>query len=55
MFFGKSFAQHQEYYPDPDTAIQRRLEQWKDLKFGLLMHWGTLQSMGNCRKLEHLP
>jgi alpha-L-fucosidase len=46
MFFGKSFAQHQEYYPDPDTAIQRRLEQWKDLKFGLLMHWGTYSQWG---------
>jgi alpha-L-fucosidase len=34
-------AQHQEYYPDPDTAIQHRLEESKDLKFGLLMHWGT--------------
>ena len=46
MFFGKSFAQHQEYYPDPDTAIQRRLEQWKDLKFRLLMHWGTYSQWG---------
>jgi len=46
LFFGKSLAQHQEYYPDPDTAIQRRLEQWKDLKFGLLMHWGTYSQWG---------
>ena len=46
LFFGRSFAQHQEYYPDPDTAIQRRLEQWKDLKFGLLMHWGTYSQWG---------
>jgi alpha-L-fucosidase len=39
-------AQHKEYYPDPDTAIQRRLEEWKDLKFGLLMHWGTYSQWG---------
>jgi len=39
-------AQHQEYYPDKDTAIQHRLEQWKDLKFGLLMHWGTYSQWG---------
>jgi alpha-L-fucosidase len=37
----KGLAQHQEYFPDPDTTIQRRLEEWQDLKFGLLMHWGT--------------
>jgi alpha-L-fucosidase len=48
-----SFTQeHQEYFPDPDTAIQHRLDEWKDLKFGLLMHWG---SYSQCRKLEHLP
>lgn len=34
------FAQH-KYYPDPDTLIQKKLEQWQDLKFGLLMHWGA--------------
>jgi alpha-L-fucosidase len=39
-------AQHQEYYPDPDTAIQHRLEEWQDLKFGLLMHWGTYSQWG---------
>lgn len=40
------FAQEQQYFPDPDTAIQRRLEEWKDLKFGLLMHWGTYSQWG---------
>ena len=39
-------AQEKEYYPDPDTAIQHRLEEWKDLKFGLLMHWGTYSQWG---------
>lgn len=42
----KIFAQQQEYFPDPDTAIQHRLEEWKDLKFGLLMHWGTYSQWG---------
>lgn len=42
-----SFTQeHQEYFPDPDTTIQHRLEEWKDLKFGLLMHWGTYSQWG---------
>ena len=37
----KVCAQKREYYPDPDTTIQKRLEEWQDLKFGLLMHWGA--------------
>jgi alpha-L-fucosidase len=44
---GKTFAQEQkEYFPDPDTAIRHRLEEWKDLKFGLLMHWGPYSQWG---------
>lgn len=39
-------AQQQAYFPDPDPAIQQRIEQWKDLKFGLLMHWGTYSQWG---------
>ncbi len=42
----RAVAQHNEYFPDPDTAIQHRLEEWKDLKFGLLMHWGTYSQWG---------
>jgi Alpha-L-fucosidase len=41
-----SIAQHQKYYADPDTAIQHQLENWRDLKFGLLMHWGTYSQWG---------
>lgn len=41
-----TFAQHHEYQPDPDTAIQKKLEAWRDLKFGLLMHWGTYSQWG---------
>lgn len=29
------------YIEDPDPAIRKRIEEWKDLKFGLLMHWGA--------------
>ena len=39
-------AQHHEYHPDPDTSIHSRLEEWKDLKFGLLMHWGPYSQWG---------
>jgi alpha-L-fucosidase len=39
-------GQQKEYYPDPDPAIRERLEEWKDLKFGLLMHWGAYSQWG---------
>ncbi len=45
-FQGPLQAQENAYMPDPDTAIHRRLESWKDLKFGLLMHWGTYSQWG---------
>ncbi len=39
-------AQEKAYYPDPYPAIQQRLEEWQDLKFGLLMHWGPYSQWG---------
>ncbi|MBK7099003.1 MAG: alpha-L-fucosidase [Sphingobacteriales bacterium] len=41
-----TFAQHEKYYPDTDVKIQNRLEEWRDLKFGLLMHWGPYSQWG---------
>jgi alpha-L-fucosidase len=41
-----SAQDHQAYFPDPDPAIHQRLEDWQDLKFGLLMHWGTYSQWG---------
>lgn len=39
-------AQQQAYFPDPDPGIAQKLEDWKDLKFGLLMHWGPYSQWG---------
>ncbi len=41
-------AQHEEqiYVPDPDPLIQKRIDQWQDIKFGLLMHWGPYSQWG---------
>ena len=36
----------QRYYPDPDPLVAAKLEKWQDLKFGLLMHWGTYSQWG---------
>jgi alpha-L-fucosidase len=39
-------AAEQPYVPDPDPLVQARLEAWRDLKFGLLMHWGPYSQWG---------
>ncbi len=35
-----------QYVPDPDPLLQKKLEAWQDLKFGLLMHWGAYSQWG---------
>src|ERR1700712_1477857 len=35
-----------KYVPPIDTAVQRKLSQWQDLKFGLFMHWGPYSEWG---------
>ena len=42
-------AQHEvskQYYPPTDPLVAAKLEQWQDLKFGLLMHWGPYSQWG---------
>lgn len=34
------------YIQPSDPLVQRKLEQWQDLKFGLLMHWGPYSQWG---------
>jgi alpha-L-fucosidase len=42
------FAQEPEgrYVPETDPLVLDKLEKWQDLKFGLLMHWGTYSQWG---------
>lgn len=35
-----------KYVPPTDTLVQKKIEQWQDLKFGLFMHWGTYSQWG---------
>lgn len=35
-----------EYRAPADKQVQEKLLQWKDLKFGLFMHWGTYSQWG---------
>ena len=41
-------AQHepQKYVPETDPLVLEKLEEWQDLKFGLLMHWGAYSQWG---------
>lgn len=39
-------AYDQKYYPETDPLVLEKLEQWQDLKFGLLMHWGPYSQWG---------
>lgn len=34
------------YVEETDPLVRQRLEQWQDLKLGLLMHWGTYSQWG---------
>ena len=36
----------ERYVPETDPLVLERLEQWQNLKFGLLMHWGPYSQWG---------
>jgi alpha-L-fucosidase len=36
----------QKYYPETDPLVLKQLENWQDIKFGLLMHWGPYSQWG---------
>jgi len=41
------YSQEDErYVPETDPLVLEKLEKWQDLKFGLLMHWGTYSQWG---------
>jgi alpha-L-fucosidase len=50
LLFKQSFAQQhnmsKKYQAPEDVAVQQKLAQWQDLKFGLFMHWGTYSEWG---------
>ena len=47
-----------EYYPETDPMVLKKLEEWQNLKFGLLMHWapssrwGIVESWSLCSEDE---
>ena len=38
--------EEEKYVPETDPLVLEKLEQWQDLKFGLLMHWGPYCQWG---------
>lgn len=47
LLFSFLLAAGQHRYVAPtDPTVLAKLEQWKDLKFGLFMHWGTYSQWG---------
>jgi alpha-L-fucosidase len=43
---GPATAQEDTYVPESEPAVVAKLEQWQDLKLGLLMHWGPYSQWG---------
>ncbi len=39
-------SDQERYFKDPDPLVQKKIEAWQDLKFGLLMHWGPYSQWG---------
>jgi alpha-L-fucosidase len=49
MFMKENAQQHNfsdKYVVPGDTLVQQKLAHWQDIKFGLLMHWGTYSEWG---------
>jgi len=38
--------ENDRYVPETNPKVLAKLKQWQDLKFGLLMHWGTYSQWG---------
>ncbi len=47
LFSLTGYTQERGHYIKPaDPLVQQKLSQWQDIKFGLLMHWGTYSQWG---------
>ena len=42
---GSVFAQPR-YVPPEDPLVEKNLEEWQNLKFGFMMHWGPYSQWG---------
>jgi len=44
--FSQAVYEDERYVPESDPLVIKKLEQWQNIKFGLLMHWGTYSQWG---------
>lgn len=44
--FAQAIHDDERYVPETDPLVQEKLDQWQDIKFGLLMHWGPYSQWG---------
>ncbi|MEI7828762.1 MAG: alpha-L-fucosidase [Prolixibacteraceae bacterium] len=44
--FGQAVYEDERYVPETDPLVLKKLGEWQNLKFGLLMHWGTYSQWG---------
>jgi alpha-L-fucosidase len=43
---GQAIYEDERYVPETDSLVLKKLNQWQDFKFGLMMHWGTYSQWG---------
>ena len=44
--FTQAVYEEERYVPETNPAVLDKISQWQELKFGLLMHWGTYSQWG---------
>ena len=44
--FSQGIHEDEKYVPETDSLVLKKMAQWQDLKFGLLMHWGPYSQWG---------
>ncbi|WP_462317652.1 alpha-L-fucosidase [Marinilabilia sp.] len=44
--YSQAIYEDERYVPETDPLVLKKLEQWQDFKFGLLMHWGAYSQWG---------
>lgn len=44
--FSQAIYEDERYVPETDPLVLQKLDQWQNIKFGLLMHWGAYSQWG---------
>ena len=44
--FTQAIYEDERYVPETDPLVLEKLEEWQNIKFGLLMHWGAYSQWG---------